>query len=76
MLQVVRANATGRDVEFQYWNSRVPLLELVSATTGTQEFHCWNSFSLLVREVISLHGLIELGSIFVAILLEEGGHGL
>ena len=76
MLQVVRLNAAGRDVEFHCWNSRVPLLELVSSTTGTQEFHCWNSFSSLVREVISLYGLIELGSIFVAILLEEGGHGL
>ena len=74
MLQVVRANATGRDVEFQYWNSRVPLLELVSSTAGTQEFHCWNSLSSLVREIISLYRLIELGSIFVAVLLEEGGH--
>ena len=54
MLQVVRLNATGRDVEFHYWNS----------------------LSSLVREVISLYGLIELGSIFVAILLEVGGHGL
>lgn len=29
--------------KFQGWNSRVPVLEVGSSTTGTRLFHCWKS---------------------------------
>jgi hypothetical protein len=39
----VSSSSTGGTRQFQYWNSRVPLLELKNSTSGTQEFHQWNS---------------------------------
>ena len=62
-------NVTGREVEFHWWNSPVPLLELWNSTGGTHDFHYWNSLSSLVREIISFNGLVELGRILVARLL-------
>ena len=64
-------NVTGREVEFHWWNSSVPLLELWNSTGGTHDFHYWNSLSSLVREVISFYGLVELVEIskFLAINL-------
>jgi hypothetical protein len=35
----VPENSRGGTREFQYWKSGVPLLELISSTAGSREFH-------------------------------------
>ena len=48
---IVPASRLGRFIEFHYWNTTIPQVELSNSTGGTHEFHPWNFLELEVKRL-------------------------